>query len=87
MKKQEAAELVKPDTALFKTVSPDGEITLNSLPSGVNEFMIKNFAGYKMVKALYNPLCQGRDTIDLAIAKSGAPNLSLIFKLDGSFVQ
>ena len=86
-KKQEANESVHPDTALFKTVLPDGEITLDRLPAGVKEFVLKNYAGYKMVKALSDPLCQGGDAIDLAIAKTGAPNLSLIFKPDGSFVQ
>jgi hypothetical protein len=86
-KKQEIAESVKPDSTVTKTVLPDGEITLDRLPAGVKEFVIKNYAGYKMVKALSDPLCQGGDAIDLSIAKTGAPNLSLIFKPDGSFVQ
>ena len=86
-KSQEAAETTKPDTSMFKTVLPDGEITLDRLPAGVKEFVIKNYAGYKMVKAASDPLCQGGDAIDLAVAKTGAPNLSLIFKPDGTFVQ
>lgn len=76
-----------PDTPMYKTVLPDGEITLDRLPAGVKEFVSKNYAGYKMVKALSDPLCQGEDAIDVAIAKTGSPNLSLIFKPDGSFVQ
>ncbi|MBL0200286.1 MAG: hypothetical protein IPP81_08940 [Chitinophagaceae bacterium] len=74
-------------TATITTGLSDGEITLDRLPGGVKEFVVKNYAGYKMVKALSDPLCQGGDAIDLAIAKAGAPNLSLIFKPDGSFVQ
>lgn len=86
-KKQEAAESVISDSVVSKTILPDGEITLDRLPAGVKEFVIKNYAGYKTVKALSDPLCQGGDAIDVAIAKAGKPNLSLIFKPDGTFVQ
>ncbi|MDO8993452.1 MAG: hypothetical protein Q7U83_10325, partial [Daejeonella sp.] len=34
-----------------------------------------------------DPLCKGGDAIDVAISKTGAPNLSLIFTPDGSYVQ
>ncbi|MBK8713009.1 MAG: hypothetical protein IPL97_14250 [Niastella sp.] len=87
-KQQEKTEAKKTNTtATVTTALPDGEITLDRLHAGVKEFVTKNYAGYKMVKALSDPLCQGGDAIDLAIAKAGAPNLSLIFKPDGSFVQ
>lgn len=87
-KQQEKAEVDKKDTAAtITTTLPAGEITLDRLPAGVKEFVTKNYAGYKMVKAASDPLCQGGDAIDVAIAKTGAPNLSLIFKPDGTYVQ
>lgn len=87
-KQQEKEEAEKKDTTVtVATALPAGEITLDRLPAGVKEFVIKNYAGYKMVKAASDPLCQGGDAIDVAIAKTNAPNLSLIFKPDGSYVQ
>jgi|GEM_PF-2381954 len=87
-KQQEKTEAEKTNTtATVTTALPAGEITLDRLPAGVKEFVTKNYAGYKMVKAASDPLCQGGDAIDLAIAKTGAPNLSLIFKPDGTYVQ
>lgn len=87
-KQQEKTEAEKTNTTATVTMAlPDGEITLDRLPVGVKEFVMKNYAGYKMVKALSDPLCQGGDAIDVAIAKAGVPNLSLIFKPDGTFVQ
>lgn len=66
---------------------PAGEITLDRLPAGVKEFITKNHPGYAMVKAASDPLCNGGDAIDVAISKTGSPNLSLIFKPDGTYVQ
>lgn len=87
-KQQEKEEVDKKDTtATVATALPAGEITLDRLPAGVKEFITKNYAGYKMVKAASDPLCQGGDAIDVAIAKTGAPNLSLIFRPDGTYVQ
>ena len=87
-KQQKKTEADKPNTtATVPTTLPAGEITLDRLPAGVKEFVTKNYAGYKMVKAASDPLCQGGDAIDVAIAKTGAPNLSLIFKPDGTYVQ
>ena len=87
-KQQEKTEAEKTNTtATVSTALPAGEITLDRLPAGVQEFVTKNYPGYTMVKAASDPLCQGGDAIDLAIAKKGAPNLSLIFKPDGTYVQ
>lgn len=87
-KQDEAGEEVKDKVVTTGTATlPSGEITLDRLPAGVKEFVIKNYTGYKMVKAASDPLCQGGDAIDVAIAKTGAPNLSLIFKPDGTYVQ
>lgn len=85
---QEAKEEAKDNTATNNTVTLSAsEIALDKLPAGVKDFVTKNYAVYIMTKAASDPLCQGGDAIDVAITKSGAPNLSLIFKLDGSFVQ
>lgn len=86
-KEQEALETKKPDSSNTASVLPAGEITLDRLPAGVKEFVNKNYAGYKMATAASDPLCGGGDAIDVAITKAGAPNLSLIFKPDGTFVQ
>jgi hypothetical protein len=64
-----------------------GEIALDKLPAGVKKFIEKNYTGYTMEKAAYDPLCEGGDAIDVAVTKHGSPILSLIFKPDGSFVQ
>lgn len=87
-KLQEKNEAEKIDTgsAIIATL-PAGEITLDRLPAGIKEFVTQNHPGYVMAKAASDPLCQGGDAIDIAITKTGAPNLSLIFKPDGSFVQ
>lgn len=61
--------------------------TAAQLPAGVKELITKNYPGYAIIKSIPDPLCQGGDAIDVAITKPGAPNLSLIFKPDGSFVQ
>ena len=53
----------------------------------MKEFIGKNYPGYKIINAASDLLCQGGDAIDVAITKNGSPNLSLIFKTDGSFVQ
>ena len=88
IKQQEKTAADKPNiTATVPTALPAGEITLDRLPAGVKEFVTKNHPGYAMVKAVSDPLCQGGDAIDVAIAKTGAPNLSLIFKPDGTYVQ
>lgn len=85
---QEKAETEKNNTtATVATALPAGEITLDRLPASVKEFVTKNHPGYALVKAVSDPLCQGGDAIDVAIAKTGAPNLSLIFKPDGTYVQ
>ncbi|MBC6489662.1 PepSY-like domain-containing protein [Flavihumibacter stibioxidans] len=85
---QEKTETDKKDTALATTtVLPAGEMPLQNLPVGIKKFIEINYNGYAMTKAVSDPLCQGGDAIDVAVTKSGAPNLSLIFKPDGSFVQ
>lgn len=82
----EQAELEEGNTKTDATL-PDGKIALDKLPAAAKEFIEKQYAGYTITGAASDPLCQGGDAIDVAVTKSGAPNLSLIFKPDGSFVQ
>lgn len=85
---QEAREKTNDSALTTNTATvPAGEIPLDKLPAGVKEYVAKNYAGYTMVKAASDPLCQGGDAIDVAITKAGASNLSLIFRPDGTFVQ
>ncbi len=86
-KAQEAVESTSADTAKITTALPAGEIALDKLPAGVKEFVSRNYSGYTIIKAASDPLCKGGDAIDVAITKAGAPNFSVIFKPDGSFVQ
>jgi len=82
----EQAEL-KADTTNTNTILSDGKIAFDKLPAAAKEFVAKQYAGYTISGAASDPLCQGGDAIDVAVTKPGAPNLSLIFKPDGSFVQ
>ena len=80
---------IKKDTAAstVSIASPVTTYTVNNLPNGVKEFVSKNYAGYKIVSASTDPLCGGGPAVDVTITKTGAPNFSLIFKPDGSYVQ
>lgn len=64
-----------------------GAIPLDELPLNIKEYIEQKYSGYKIEKATYDPLCSGENAIDVAIAKQNYPNLSLIFLLDGTFVQ
>lgn len=84
---QEVQEAKGNDTTANAATMPGGLIAIDKLPAGIHVFVNKNYPGYAMTKAASDPLCQGGDAIDVAITKQGAPNLSLIFKPDGTFVQ
>ncbi|MCA2004363.1 MAG: hypothetical protein LDL01_01085 [Ignavibacterium sp.] len=64
-----------------------GEIPLDKLSNNIKEYINKNYAGYKLTKAAYDPLCTGENAIDVGISKDGSKNFSLIFLLEGTFVQ
>lgn len=95
--KEQAAEKNESVGAEVKKDTTSSTITINSpstttytvanLPAGIKEFVSKNYAGYSIAGAAPDPLCEGGAAIDVAVAKKGAPDLSLIFKPDGSFVQ
>jgi hypothetical protein len=73
------------DSAADKFAS--GPIAIEQLPASVNPYVEKNFPGYKIANAAYDPLCSGGNAIDVVITKRGQANLSLIFIPDGTFVQ
>ncbi len=83
----DSASLRRTDTASIYIPSPGSNIAIDKLPAGINEFVTKNYSGYQIKSATSDPLCQGGDAIDVAITKSGVPNLSVIFRPDGQFVQ
>ncbi|WP_304344643.1 PepSY-like domain-containing protein [Chryseobacterium koreense] len=62
-------------------------INLDTLPASIQEFISHNYYGYKMVSAVKDPLCSGMEAIDVTVEKSDSPSFSLIFKMDGQFVQ
>lgn len=76
------------DTIKTETPKPlSGKIEIKNLPAQVNDFIDRNFKGYNISNAAYDPLCDGSDAIDVAITQKGKPNYSLIFLPDGTFVQ
>lgn len=76
------------DTIKTETSKPlSGKIEINNLPTKVIEFIDRNYKGYNISNAVYDPLCNGSDAIDIAITQKGKPNYSLIFLPDGTFVQ
>lgn len=88
-KQETKTDTVKKNTPKTVSIKPDssGIIALEQLPSSAKDYVSKNFPGYTIQSAAFDPLCQGGDAIDVAVTKQGQPNLSLIFKYDGSFVQ
>ncbi|MBS0646496.1 MAG: PepSY-like domain-containing protein [Verrucomicrobia bacterium] len=62
-------------------------VSLETLPASVEEYVTKNYPGYKMESAVSDPLCNHNEAVDVTVTKAGAPTYSLIFKLDGQFVQ
>ncbi|MEO8861536.1 MAG: hypothetical protein ABI358_08945 [Ginsengibacter sp.] len=75
------------DTFVSNRKLPTGASRLHSLPANVKGFVQKNYPGYIIMIAVSDPLCDGSDAVDVAITKIGLPDLSLIFKPDGTFVQ
>ncbi|MEO6948411.1 MAG: hypothetical protein ABI123_02180 [Ginsengibacter sp.] len=80
---------IKKDSAAstVSTASPATTYTIKNLPNGVKEFVSKSYSDYTIVSSSPDPLCGGGPAVDVAITKTGAPNFSLIFKPDGSYVQ
>ena len=66
---------------------PKDASRLNNLPSNVKGFVQRNYPGYLITIVVSEPLCGDGDAVDAVISKIGSPDLSLIFKPDGTFVQ
>lgn len=64
-----------------------GKVEIEKLPNPIKKFIAKNYEGYTIVSAAFDPLCSGVDAVDVSITKKGKPNYSIIFLLDGNFVQ
>ena len=77
----------KRDSFVSNKMLPKGASRLNNLPSNVKGFVQRNYPGYLITIVVSDPLCGGGDAVDVAISKIGSPDLSLIFKPDGTFVQ
>ena len=80
--KQVDSEPTTPNLTLHENAKP-----LHSLPSNILEFARENYPDYSIISAVSDSLCSESNVIDLAITKTGAPGISLIFKSDGSFLQ
>ncbi|MCE1164172.1 MAG: hypothetical protein LWX07_02080 [Bacteroidetes bacterium] len=86
--KDQKVSTEKKDTTRYKIEKPlSGEINTDSLPLQSKEFIANNYKGYKITGAAYDPLCSGGNAIDVSITKKGKPDYSLIFLLNGTFVQ
>ncbi|WP_447951193.1 hypothetical protein [Chryseobacterium koreense] len=66
---------------------PSENINLDTLPASIQEFISTNYPGYKMISAVKDPLCSGLEAIDVTVEKPDSPSFSLIFKIDGQFLQ
>lgn len=84
---RDSLQQVTADTAAIHSNFTAGATQLHQLPEGVGNFIKKFYPAYTMIRAVSDPLCTGGDAVDVTITKKGSPNLSLIFKPDGSFVQ
>jgi hypothetical protein len=77
----------KRDSFVSNKKLPKKASRLNNLPSNVKGFVQTNYPGYLIIIVVGVSLCGGGDAVDAVISKIGSPDLSLIFKPDGSFVQ
>lgn len=64
-----------------------GKISIDKLPNTVKPFVNEHYKGYKIKSASYDPLCSGKDAIDVIVTKANSKTYSLIFLLDGTFIQ
>lgn len=64
-----------------------GEIPVENLPAVVTQYIADNHVGYMVKSVAYDPMCNGENAIDVSVVKDGAAGYSLIFTLDGKFVQ
>ena len=74
-------------TAQTKPKPLTGKVSLEKLSNNAKDYIAENYKGYKIKKAEYDPLCSGGDAIDVSITKQKSKTYSLIFLLDGTFIQ
>ena len=74
-------------TAQTKPKPLTGKVSLEKLSNKAKDYVAENYKGYKIKKAEYDPLCTGGDAIDVSITKHNSKTYSLIFLLDGTFIQ
>lgn len=74
-------------SAQTSTKPLSGRVPLSKLSAKAKAYITDNYKGYKAVGAAYDPLCSGGDAIDVSVSKPNSPTYSLIFLLDGTFIQ
>lgn len=70
-----------------ETKQLSGKISIDKLPNTIKPFVNEHYKGYKIKSASYDPLCSGKDAIDVIVTKANSKIYSLIFLLDGTFIQ
>ena len=58
-----------------------------NLSAITKDYVNRNYPDYKITKTTDDPLCGGGQATDVLIENSQKDNLSLIFTLDGKFIQ
>lgn len=85
--KDEKNEAPKEQVSLPPSTAKAETVSLETLPASIEKFVTKNYPGYKMENAVSDPLCNRNEAVDVTVTKPNAPTYSLIFKIDGQFVQ
>lgn len=87
-KQQDSLKNVNAATTIrMNSPIPKRAKSLHSLPANIIGYVKNNYPGYSIIIVVSDPLCSGEDAIDVSIIKLNSPDLSLIFKPDGTFVQ
>lgn len=79
--------LILISTSCTNKQNNSGKFPTENLPQKAIEYITKHYSDYKIEGASYDPLCTGENAIDVAISKNENLKYSLIFLMDGTFVQ
>ena len=63
----------------------DNEIAVDSLPAAINEYVLANYASYKVIHAQVDTICQGVVTEVMVCATTKEP-VKLVFDAAGTFI-